>query len=158
MLRLIAIGTLTIHMFLSSTVLTAQIATLKGDWPQFRGPLRDGVSTDTDLLTKWPEEGPPLAWETRGAGRGYASCEGKGKANPLSSGEGEMSSVRGVSKRRYRRRTVRITVEHKSLRTSDHFELTIHSSPCILYPQLLYILIDVASVVGEVELIIAIIT
>ena len=73
MLRLIAIGTLTIHMFLSSTVLTAQIATLQGDWPQFRGPLRDGVSADTGLLTKWPEGGPPLVWDTRGAGRGYAS-------------------------------------------------------------------------------------
>ena len=73
MLRLIAIGTLTIHMFLSSAVLTAQIATLQGDWPQFRGPLRDGVSADTDLLTKWPEGGPPLVWDTRGAGRGYAS-------------------------------------------------------------------------------------
>jgi len=73
MLRLIAIGTLTIHMFLSSTVLTAQIATLKGDWPQFRGPLQDGVSADTGLLTKWPEGGPPVVWDTRGAGRGYAS-------------------------------------------------------------------------------------
>jgi outer membrane protein assembly factor BamB len=73
MLRLIAIGTLTIHTFLSSTVLTAQIATLQGDWPQFRGPLRDGVSADTGLLTKWPKGGPPLVWDTRGAGRGYAS-------------------------------------------------------------------------------------
>ena len=50
----------------------------------------------------------------RQSGRGYASCEGAGKASPLSSGEAEMSSVRGVSKRRYRRRTVRITVEYLS--------------------------------------------
>ena len=50
----------------------------------------------------------------RQSGRGYASCEGAGKASPLSSGEGAMSSVRGASKRRYRRRTVRITVEYLS--------------------------------------------
>ena len=43
------------------------------DWPSFRGPDRSGVSKETGLLTKWPTEGPPLIWKTRGAGRGYAS-------------------------------------------------------------------------------------
>ncbi|HEX4071545.1 MAG TPA: PQQ-binding-like beta-propeller repeat protein [Planctomycetaceae bacterium] len=43
------------------------------DWPSFRGPDRSGVSKETGLLTKWPTEGPPLVWHTRGAGRGYAS-------------------------------------------------------------------------------------
>ena len=43
------------------------------DWPTFRGPDRTAVATDTDLLEAWPEDGPPLAWETAGAGRGYAS-------------------------------------------------------------------------------------
>lgn len=43
------------------------------DWPTFRGADRSGVSQDTGLLKKWPESGPKLAWETRGAGRGYAS-------------------------------------------------------------------------------------
>jgi len=28
------------------------------DWPQFRGPNRDGKSTETGLLKKWPEGGP----------------------------------------------------------------------------------------------------
>ena len=45
----------------------------RGDWIQWRGPNRDGVSTDTGLLKKWPEKGPKLLWETKGAGRGYAS-------------------------------------------------------------------------------------
>lgn len=44
-----------------------------GNWPQWRGPNRDGVSTDTGLLTEWPKEGPKLLWEAKGAGRGYAS-------------------------------------------------------------------------------------
>lgn len=44
-----------------------------GNWPQWRGPKRDGVSPDTGLLTEWPKDGPKLLWEAKGAGRGYAS-------------------------------------------------------------------------------------
>jgi len=43
------------------------------DWPTFRGPGRTAVAPDTDLLESWPAEGPPLVWQTAGAGRGYAS-------------------------------------------------------------------------------------
>jgi outer membrane protein assembly factor BamB len=44
-----------------------------GDWPQWRGPKRDGVSTETGLLKEWPAKGPPLAWKASGLGRGYSS-------------------------------------------------------------------------------------
>ena len=43
------------------------------DWPQWRGPNRDGVSKETGLLKQWPAEGPPLAWKAKGAGTGYSS-------------------------------------------------------------------------------------
>jgi len=43
------------------------------DWPQFRGPNRDGVSDNTGLLKAWPEDGPKLLWTAEGAGRGYSS-------------------------------------------------------------------------------------
>ncbi|MET0621528.1 MAG: PQQ-binding-like beta-propeller repeat protein [Pyrinomonadaceae bacterium] len=43
------------------------------EWPQWRGPNRDGISKETGLLKQWPEAGPPLAWKTTGAGRGYSS-------------------------------------------------------------------------------------
>jgi outer membrane protein assembly factor BamB len=43
------------------------------EWPQWRGPNRDGVSKETGLLKQWPESGPPLAWKAAGAGRGYSS-------------------------------------------------------------------------------------
>jgi outer membrane protein assembly factor BamB len=43
------------------------------DWPQFRGPLRDGKSAETGLLKAWPEGGPKLEWTARGLGGGYAS-------------------------------------------------------------------------------------
>ncbi len=32
------------------------------DWPQFRGPNRDGVSTEKGLLRSWPDEGPRELW------------------------------------------------------------------------------------------------
>jgi outer membrane protein assembly factor BamB len=51
----------------------ADTAPATGNWPQWRGPKRDGVSTDTGLLKEWPRNGPPLLWEAKGAGRGYAS-------------------------------------------------------------------------------------
>lgn len=44
-----------------------------GDWPQFRGPNRDGVSTETGLLKEWPKGGPPLAWTVKGCGGGYST-------------------------------------------------------------------------------------
>ena len=43
------------------------------DWPQWRGPNRDGRSQQTDLLKKWPADGPPLAWKARTAGSGFSS-------------------------------------------------------------------------------------
>ena len=43
------------------------------DWPQWRGPNRDGVSTERGLLKDWPSGGPKLAWKTSGAGEGYSS-------------------------------------------------------------------------------------
>ncbi|MCH7726533.1 MAG: hypothetical protein IH991_08660, partial [Planctomycetes bacterium] len=44
-----------------------------GEWPQWRGPNRDGVSTEKGLLDRWDADGPPLFWSTRGAGSGYSS-------------------------------------------------------------------------------------
>jgi len=66
-------STLWMSLLLWSPAAFGQFATLSGAWPQFRGPERNGVSPDTGLLTEWPENGPPLVWKARGAGRGYAS-------------------------------------------------------------------------------------
>ena len=43
------------------------------DWPQWRGPQRDGVSRETGLLQDWPKDGPRLAWKVAGAGSGYST-------------------------------------------------------------------------------------
>ena len=51
----------------------AQPAVPSAQWPQWQGPTRDNISTDTGLLQKWPEGGPPLLWKATGLGRGYSS-------------------------------------------------------------------------------------
>ena len=42
------------------------------DWPAWRGPDRTDVSTETGLLSEWPEPGPELAWLSKKCGVGYA--------------------------------------------------------------------------------------
>ena len=42
-------------------------------WPQWRGPNRNGLSSETGLLSRWPSAGPPQAWSVRGLGAGYGS-------------------------------------------------------------------------------------
>lgn len=42
------------------------------DWPQFRGPSRDGKSADKGLLAQWPEGGPKLLWSDEGIGKGFS--------------------------------------------------------------------------------------
>ena len=44
-----------------------------GDWPGWRGPARDAISTESGLLQEWPAAGPPLAWKATGMGMGFSS-------------------------------------------------------------------------------------
>jgi outer membrane protein assembly factor BamB len=43
------------------------------DWPQWRGPNRDGISKETGLLKEWPKEGPKLLWSAKDLGSGYST-------------------------------------------------------------------------------------
>jgi len=43
------------------------------DWPQWRGPNRDGLCTETGLLKEWPDGGPPLLWTANGLGTGFST-------------------------------------------------------------------------------------
>ncbi len=49
------------------------IASPEPDWPQWRGPRRDGISQETRLLPSWPAAGPALLWKTKGLGLGWSS-------------------------------------------------------------------------------------
>jgi outer membrane protein assembly factor BamB len=51
----------------------ARLEASRGEWSRWRGPNGDGICLETGLLTEWPEEGPPLAWQAQGFGRGMSS-------------------------------------------------------------------------------------
>ncbi len=54
-------------------LLLSCLSTSAADWPQFRGPRRDGVSTATGLLREWPKDGPTVAWKATGLGTGFST-------------------------------------------------------------------------------------
>ncbi len=43
------------------------------DWPQWRGPNRDGISRETNLAELWPDDGPKLLWQVDNLGDGYGA-------------------------------------------------------------------------------------
>ena len=45
----------------------------RGEWPQWRGPKRDGTSTETGLVHDWSRKAPRLLWKASGLGEGYSS-------------------------------------------------------------------------------------
>jgi outer membrane protein assembly factor BamB len=49
------------------------IPTTDANWPQWQGPNRDNISTETGLLKQWPEAGPTMLWSANGLGHGYSS-------------------------------------------------------------------------------------
>lgn len=45
----------------------------KPEISQWRGPNRDGIYNETDLLKEWPENGPKLLWSFEGLGFGHST-------------------------------------------------------------------------------------
>ncbi|HKY44444.1 MAG TPA: PQQ-binding-like beta-propeller repeat protein [Pyrinomonadaceae bacterium] len=43
------------------------------DWPQWRGPERNGTSPESGLLKQWPAGGPKLLWQVNDIGDGYST-------------------------------------------------------------------------------------
>jgi len=43
-----------------------------GDWPCFLGSRENGISSETNLLAKWPITGPPILWDKK-VGTGYGA-------------------------------------------------------------------------------------
>ena len=58
--------------YASGAVLLSLVA-YAADWPQWRGPQRNGVSAETGLLKEWPKAGPRLVWQAKDIGDGYAT-------------------------------------------------------------------------------------
>ncbi|MBX9623044.1 MAG: PQQ-binding-like beta-propeller repeat protein [Gemmataceae bacterium] len=43
------------------------------DWPRWRGPNNDAISTETGLLKEWPKAGPKVAWTAKDLGSGFGT-------------------------------------------------------------------------------------
>jgi outer membrane protein assembly factor BamB len=56
-----------------SVTSSANMRTAASDWPQWRGPERNGTSKETGLLKEWPKEGPKLLWQVNDLGDGYST-------------------------------------------------------------------------------------
>jgi len=60
-------------LLLFAFVAVSCLVVVAADWPQWRGPHRDGVSSETGLLKEWPEGGPKLIWQVQDVGDGYST-------------------------------------------------------------------------------------
>ncbi len=59
-------------ILLSSALLPLSVSVNADDWPQWRGPNRDGISIETNLDLDWTDAAPKLLWRTEGVGQGYS--------------------------------------------------------------------------------------
>ena len=75
-MKLHTLAALSIAIGLS--VIAAGQSAPAGDWPQWHGPDRNGLSKETGLLQQWPTAGPPLVWMNSNMGVGYGSIAVKG--------------------------------------------------------------------------------
>ena len=57
----------------SAMLLANQSLAGDADWPQWRGPNRDGYAAPQSLLQEWPAGGPKPKWVFRTAGIGYSA-------------------------------------------------------------------------------------
>ncbi len=64
---------LTLLSALALAPLTIGNSAPDAEWPQWRGPLRNGVSSETGLVKQWPATGPAVAWTISNLGEGYGS-------------------------------------------------------------------------------------
>src|SRR6186713_1203174 len=85
-------------LLIAAGLCSAPPAVRANDWPQWRGPNRDGISQETGLLKEWPKEGPKLLWKIGDAGSGYATPAVVGERVYLLGNDGlENESVRALS-------------------------------------------------------------
>jgi outer membrane protein assembly factor BamB len=84
---------------LLAALLVFPIGGTAADWPQFRGPNRDGNSADTGLLKAWPDKGPPLAWKGEGVGEGFSSLSVVGDTVLTMGDEKETCYIFAVSRK-----------------------------------------------------------
>jgi outer membrane protein assembly factor BamB len=69
-------------------MVASALAVHADNWPQWRGPKRDGISAETGLLQEWPKNGPKLRWKLADLGNGYSTPAVVGDRLYIMSNEG----------------------------------------------------------------------
>jgi outer membrane protein assembly factor BamB len=59
------------------------------DWPQWQGPDRTNLSTETGLLKQWPQTGPVTTWSINTLGKGYGTVAIQGDRIYVQGAQGE---------------------------------------------------------------------
>src|SRR5215468_8371873 len=70
---LLAIAALSLSLAWTSAPRSGSTVNSSSDWPQWRGPQRNGISQETGLLKQWPAGGPKLFWQVSDIGDGYST-------------------------------------------------------------------------------------
>ena len=91
--------------FIMILVLAAAVVTLLGaqtptgsDWPQWRGPDRNGLSKETGLMKQWPASGPPRLWSISNLGAGYGTVAIQGDRIFVQTLVGRQSAVASLNR------------------------------------------------------------
>jgi outer membrane protein assembly factor BamB len=87
-----------IAIVLGMSVVTGGQSTAGGDWPQWQGPDRNGLSKETGLLKEWPASGPSLVWSASNLGGGYGSIAVKGDRIYVQGMKGSTSIVSALNR------------------------------------------------------------
>jgi outer membrane protein assembly factor BamB len=67
-------------VFCLATLALSVVVATAADWPNYRGPTHDGISTETGWTTTWPGSGPKPLWKAK-IGLGFSSVVvAKGRA------------------------------------------------------------------------------
>src|SRR5262245_6017596 len=69
---LTTVAALSLCFSVVSFTASAQKVTSTSDWPQWRGPERNGISKESGLLKQWPASGPKLLWQLNDIGDGFS--------------------------------------------------------------------------------------
>jgi outer membrane protein assembly factor BamB len=90
------------YVFAAVISLTAGVITSgqspSGDWPQWQGPDRTGISKETGLLREWPAGGPAQVWSVANLGGGYGSVAIQGDRIYLQGMKGSNSIVSALNR------------------------------------------------------------
>ena len=57
---------------LCAALLISAVAATATEWPQWLGPMRNGTSSEENLLLEWPDAGPEVIWR-KPLGRGFSA-------------------------------------------------------------------------------------